>query len=124
MRVFKFLTIIILSYFIASCGSNSGQQKNDFSIVTNAKKNTITNIESLDLTIKNPNNYKIDSIVYTLNNKQISNTQNLNAFKLGKQIINATVFFEGKTQNYLRKKMHPKKYSRPFLPGASRRLVA
>ena len=99
MRVFKFLTIIILSYFIASCGSNSGQQKNDFSIVTNAKKNTITNIESLDLTIKNPNNYKIDSIVYTLNNKQISNTQNLNTFKLGKQIINATVFFEGKTQN-------------------------
>jgi len=99
MRVFKFLTIIILTNLIVSCGSNSGQQKSDFSIVTNAKKNIVTNNESLDLTIRNSKKHNIDSVAYTLNGKKISDNQNLNTFKLGKQTINATVFFGGKTQN-------------------------
>ncbi len=99
MRAFKFLTIIILTIFISSCGSNSGQQKNDFSIVSNAKNNTITNNESLDLTIKNLKNHLIDSVVYTLDGKLISNNQNLNTFKLGKQTIKATIYFGDNTQN-------------------------
>ncbi len=99
MRIFKFLTFIILTAFVLSCGSNSGQKKNDFSIITNIKGKTIAINETLDLSIKNTKKYKIDSVVYTLNRKQISNNQNLNNSKLGKQTINATVFFEGKTQN-------------------------
>ncbi len=98
MRVFKFLSIIILSVIVLSCGSNSNQKKNDFSIVTNVKGKKIANNETLNLSIKNNKNHVIDSVLYTLNEKQISNNQNLDDFKLGKQTINATIFFEGKTQ--------------------------
>ncbi len=99
MRVFKFLSIIILSVIVISCGSNSNQKKNDFSIVTNVKGKKIANNETLNLSIKNNKNHVIDSVLYTLNEKQINNNQNLDDFKLGKQTINATIFFEGKTQN-------------------------
>ncbi|MBN4046984.1 glutaminyl-peptide cyclotransferase [bacterium AH-315-P13] len=98
MRVFKFLSIILLSVFVLSCGSNSNQKKNDFSIVTNVKGKTIANNETLNLSIKNPKNHVIDSVLYTLNGKQLSNNQNLDDYKLGKQTIYATIFFEGKTQ--------------------------
>ena len=99
MHIFKFLSFIILSIGIISCGSNSGQQKNDFSITSNAKRNTIVNNEVLSLSIKNKKDHKIDSVVYILNGKQILEDQNLKNIKLGKQNIDATVFFEGKTQN-------------------------
>jgi len=99
MKHYKILLFMTLSIILISCGSNSNQKKNDFSIVTNANKNTIKNNQSLDLTIKNSKNHKIDSVVYTLDGKKISNNQNLNNFKLGKQTIDATVFFEEKTQN-------------------------
>lgn len=99
MTVFKLLTLIILSILVISCGSNSRQQKNDFSIISNAKKNTVVNNEILTLSIKNKKNHKIDSVVYTLNEKKITNNQSLNTFKLGKRTINATIFFEGKSQS-------------------------
>jgi glutaminyl-peptide cyclotransferase len=99
MRVFKFLSIIILSVIVLSCGSNSNQRKNDFSIVTNVKGKTITNKETLNLSIKNNKNHIIDSVLFTLNGKQLSNNQNLDDYKLGKQTIYATIFFEGKTQS-------------------------
>jgi glutamine cyclotransferase len=99
MKPFKILSFISLSIVLLSCGSNSNQKKNDFSIVTNVKGNTIANNETLDLSIKNLKNYVIDSVLYTLNEKQISNNQTLNNFKLGKQIINAKIYFEGKTQS-------------------------
>ena len=99
MRIFKFLSIITLSAIVLSCGSNSGQGKIDFSMTSNAKKNTITIAETLSLSIKNPKNHTIDSIVYNLNGKQIMEKQSLNTFKLGKQTIRATIYYEGKTQN-------------------------
>ena len=99
MHIYKFLTFIILSTFVLSCGSNSGQKKNDFSITSNIKGKTIANNETLTLSIKNLKNHNIDSVFYTLNGKHITNNQNLNAFKLGKQNIDATIFFEGKTQS-------------------------
>lgn len=99
MTFFKFLTLIILSISVLSCGSNSGHKKNYFSIISNIKGKTIANNDTLSLSIKNLKSYKIDSVVYTLNGKYITNNQDLNTFKLGKQTIEATVFFEGKSQN-------------------------
>lgn len=99
MHIYKFLTFIILSTFVLSCGSNSGQKKNDFSITSNIKGKTIANNETLNLSIKNLKNHNIDSVIYTLNGRHITNNQNLNTFKLGKQNIDATIFFEGKTQS-------------------------
>ena len=99
MHPFKFLTIIILTIFIGSCGSNSEQKKKDFSIDSNAKKNTISNAETLTLSINNPKNHTIDSTIYSFGGKRSTNTIDLWASKLGKQTVNATVYYNGQSQN-------------------------
>ncbi len=99
MRLFKFLTLIILTIFIGSCGSNSEQKKSDFSLTSNAKKNTISNSETLILTINNPKNHSIDSVAYILNSKKITDNFDLCGSKLGKQTIKATVYFNGQSEN-------------------------
>ena len=99
MRLIKFLTLIILTIFINSCGSNSEQKKSDFSITSNAKKNTISNSETLTLSISNPKNHSLDSVRYTLNGKRVSGSFDLINSKLGKQTINATIYFNEQSQN-------------------------
>jgi len=99
MQSIKFLTTTILGLIIIGCGSNSEQKKKDFSIITNAKKNVITNADVLGVSINNPKNFTIDSISYTLNEKKIESTADLKAHKLGKQQIGATVFYNDSFQN-------------------------
>ncbi len=99
MRFFKFLTIIILSILLYSCGSNSEQKKSDFSIISNAKKNTISNNETITLSIKNPKNFSVDSVAYTLNGKRISDKFDLDNTKLGKQTIKAAIYYNNQSQN-------------------------
>ncbi len=98
MNTFKSLTITFLCGIIISCGSNSGQKKSDFSITTNAVKGNISNSETLSLSIQNKKNHTIDSIQYTLNDKKISESTTLLKNKLGKQALEATVYFNNEKQ--------------------------
>ncbi|MDO7138233.1 glutaminyl-peptide cyclotransferase [Algibacter lectus] len=98
MKTFKHLTIIFLSTIIIACGSNNGLKKNDFSVITNAKKGNISVNETLKLSLENKKSHKIDSVSYTLDGKQIDNNFDLSNFKLGKQTVEATVYFNGKKQ--------------------------
>ncbi len=98
MNTFKALTIIFLGLFIISCGSNSGQKKNDFTIKTNAEKGNISISKTLDLSLENKKNHNIDSVTYTLNGVKIAEKQTLNNHKLGKHIIEATVYFDNEKQ--------------------------
>ncbi|AXT20521.1 glutaminyl-peptide cyclotransferase [Flavobacteriaceae bacterium AU392] len=101
MRFFKFLTVILLTSIFFSCGSNSANKVlSDFSITTNTKGNThtISAGETLTISINNPKNHTIESIEYTLNGKKIENKLPLNNIKLGRQIIEATVHYNGQTQ--------------------------
>lgn len=98
MKLLKYLTIIFLSVFIFSCGMNSGKNKSEFAIKTNAKDHAISNSETLNLSIENLKNHLIDSVQYTLNGKSIQNTIDLKDIKLGTQIIEATVYFNNKIQ--------------------------
>lgn len=98
MNPFKHLLIISLSILIIACGSNTGQNKSDFIIKTNAIKGDIIKNETLKLSIENKKNHAIESISYTLNGKKIGESVDLNAFKLGKQTIEATVYFNGEKQ--------------------------
>jgi glutaminyl-peptide cyclotransferase len=98
MKLFNCLTIIFLSAFILSCGSNSGKDKSDFSLKTNAKENTISNNETLNLSIENPKNHAIDSVVYKLNGKPIKENFSLENEKLGSQTINVTIYFNNEHQ--------------------------
>ncbi|NNK61346.1 MAG: glutaminyl-peptide cyclotransferase [Flavobacteriaceae bacterium] len=98
MTLFKFLNIILLSVFLIGCGSNSDQKSKDFSLQTNAQKKVINNSLELILSINNKKGHTIDSVVYSLNGKQIEATHSLESAKLGKNLIQATVFFNGEFQ--------------------------
>ena len=98
MKVFKQLSIIFLSGLLIACGSNTGNKKSDFSIKTNTKKGNISNNETLEITLENKKNHIIDSISYTLDGERIKETTALNNFKLGKQTIGATVYFNNEKQ--------------------------
>jgi len=99
MHPIKFLKIMILAITLFACGSNSEQKKKDFSITSNAIKNTIANDKTLELSISNTKNHKIDSISYELNGNRVSNNIDLSSIKLGKQSINASVYYNGQSQN-------------------------
>lgn len=98
MKTLKHLLIISLSIVIMSCGSNTGQNKNDFKVNTNAIKGDISNNETLKITLENKKNHKIDSISYTLAGEKISETFPLETFKLGKHILEASVYYKNEKQ--------------------------
>lgn len=98
MNTFKYLTIIFLSLILVSCGSNSGQKKSDFNIKTNAEKGNIANTETLKLTIENKKKHAIDSIQYFLDGKRINESTSLLKNKLGKQTLEAKVYFNNEQQ--------------------------
>ncbi len=93
MNILKYLSIIFLGSLIISCGSNSGKIKNAFEIKTNAKKGNIFNNEALKLSLENKKAYTIDSVFYTLDGTKVNEHVVLNDFKLGKQTVEATVYF-------------------------------
>lgn len=99
MTVFKHLTIIFLSLLVLACGSNNGQKKSDFKLKTNSKKNTFSNTETLKLSIENPKSHSVDSITYTLYGKKIQESTPLINFKLGKQTLEVTVYFNNEHQS-------------------------
>ncbi len=94
----KHITILFLTILLAGCGSNSDQKSNNFSITTDAKKNTLSNNETLNLSITNLKNLPIDSVIYKLEGKQIHESFNLKDAKLGRHNIEATVYYQGKTE--------------------------
>ncbi|MCL5128337.1 MULTISPECIES: glutaminyl-peptide cyclotransferase [unclassified Algibacter] len=99
MKTFKHLIIIFLSTLIIACGSNNGLKKNDFNVITNAEKGNISVNKTLKLSLENKKSHKIDSVSYTLNGKRIENNTALSNFKLGKQTIEATVYYNGEKQS-------------------------
>lgn len=110
MTIRNLLTIIILNLVLVFCGCKSGKQKNNFSLKT---PDAITKIKlgiPITLQLVNTNNLTVDSVSYTLNSKNIGRTLGGANFKktfqnelLGNQIIKATVYYEGKTEQLTKK---------------------
>ena len=69
--MYKFLSIILLTVLLISCGSNSEAKKTGLSIKTNASKNTISLGETLNLSISNPKNLPVKNVKYTFNNSEV-----------------------------------------------------
>ncbi len=93
MTSFKFLIIIILSIFLIGCNDKSNTGKINFSIETDAPKNTIALGKPLKLSLKNPNNIAFTSVSYTLNNQPVDETFTVENVKLGTQTITAKVAY-------------------------------
>lgn len=95
----KLLIIIFLMIFLVSCGKSNNIKSNNFSIETNAKKNILTLGEPLEISLKNPKNFSINSVVYQLDGKNIDSpypTQNL---KLGSHQLTATINYNDQTES-------------------------
>jgi glutamine cyclotransferase len=93
MHSIKALIITLLSITIISCG-NSGNQKTNLSLATNAEKNIVTLGETMTLSVNNPKGLEISSIDYKLNGKSIEDSFTLNDELLGIQTVTATVSFD------------------------------
>ncbi len=92
MSFAKLFTITILSLFLWTCGG-SDTNRNNFSIATNAEKNTIQLGKSLKLSLKNPKNISVQSVSYQMNGKDISESFVVDS-KLGEHTITAKVNYE------------------------------
>ena len=98
MRILKLLFFSVLTIFAVACGSNSNQVKSDFSIKINSPKNKVKKNTVLSLTIDNPKQHRIDSVVYFYNDSKVNEELNLIKSDLGKQTIEAIVYFNDESQ--------------------------
>ncbi len=92
MSCVKLFTITVLSLFLWTCGG-SDTKKNNFSIATNAEKNTIQLGKTLKLSLKNPKNLTVQSVSYQMNGNDISESFVVDS-KLGTQTITANISYE------------------------------
>ncbi len=105
MKIYKSLLIIILSNIIVSCWNSKKDSESYFSIDKSKFKEQYTTKESVLFGLKNPENKKIDSIVYYMNDKNIGSKKEIEPFsislkeeKFGDQSLKAIVYFEGENQ--------------------------
>lgn len=103
MKTFKLLAFIFIFILLSSCGSNSAQKKSDFKLNINSKNKTVDLNDFLTLSIENPKGHKIDSIIYSFNDKVVSDNISFKDSKLGKQTLVATVYFDGVKQTTFKK---------------------
>tara|TARA_R110000868_G_C10813461_1_gene758045 strand:- start:135 stop:1169 length:1035 start_codon:yes stop_codon:yes gene_type:complete len=99
MISFKQLSITFLTVLLLSCGPKSGTKKSDFKIKTNAINNVLSNNDTLRLSLENPKNHVIDSILYSIDGKKIETAFFLENVKLGVQSIEAQVYFNNEHQS-------------------------
>ena len=105
MRKHNVLTVILLaSLSVISC-KNKIPTENFFSLNEDVLKAQYTPKESIKLEVLNTQNKKIDSIVYSINNKKVGAVKGSDKFsfdfkdqKLGYQNLKANVYFEGEKE--------------------------
>ncbi|MGM5471086.1 glutaminyl-peptide cyclotransferase [Flavobacteriaceae bacterium LMO-SS05] len=93
------LTAVFYMVCFVSCGNSNNSKSHKFSIETNAKKNTILLGETLELTLKNPKNLKINSVVYQIDDKTIENSSSTQNLKLGSHLLTATVHYDNMSES-------------------------
>jgi glutaminyl-peptide cyclotransferase len=86
-----FLIAIFTVSFFVSCGNGNNTKSKNFSIETNAEKNTITIGDILEISLKNSKNLKINSVTYQIDNKNIENPFQSQGLKLGTHDLTAII---------------------------------
>ena len=98
MKLFKHLIIIFLALVFIACGNSNSTKEKQFSLTLNTKNNTIPVNETLKITLNNIKKNNVSKVTYKLDGKVITESTNLNNFKLGEHTITATVNFNGETE--------------------------
>jgi len=98
----KLLLLFILNFIFFSCGSNSGKNKNEFSLSFVSSKAEFNLGDEVKIRVQNPKNIKIDSTSFYYEDKLLGSSVEapeldftLKTEKLGNQKIDAIVFSEG-----------------------------
>ncbi len=103
------LVVIILSLLFLSCGGNTGTKKKYFSIKTDANTTKYKLGETLKASIDNPKNVQIDSVLFFLEttkkraNSEYSYEEKIDTERLGKHVLKAVVYFDGKEEEVYKK---------------------
>jgi glutamine cyclotransferase len=105
MKKYNALAFILLATLsVVSCKDKNTNER-FFNINEDVLKAQYTPNESVKLEILNPQNKKIDSIVYSINNKKVGAIKSIEKFsfnfkeqKLGYQNIKANIYFEGEIE--------------------------
>lgn len=104
MKNYNLLSIILLSSAIISCGGSKKNEEPAFSFDNSKFKTEYHNSDQLSLSLLNPENKKIDSIIYYINDKKIDSKKDLSKVnfdlrnqKLGYQNLKALVYSDGET---------------------------
>lgn len=105
MKKYNYLLIISLTIFFIGCNNKKSTEKSIFGIDESKLKEQYLPIDALEIVLKNPENKKVDSIVYFINDKNIGSKKGLDKIsfglqnqKLGYQNIKAIVYFDGKKE--------------------------
>ena len=102
MKNYKALAVILLAGFSFSCKTTD----EDFFTINESKiKAQYTTEDILNLEVDNPKTQKIDSVVYTINDKKVGSSKSNSSFsfplksqKLGYQNIKAAIHYDGATE--------------------------
>lgn len=94
-----FLITIFTVSFLVSCGNGNNTKSKNFSIETNAKKNTIILGETLEISLANPKNLKINSVTYQIDDKNIESPFSTQNLKLGTHNLTAIVNYNDNSES-------------------------
>ncbi|MBT8325947.1 MAG: glutaminyl-peptide cyclotransferase [Winogradskyella sp.] len=92
MRIFSLALVCFTSLLILNCGDKSQANKSRLSIKTNTT--TLKLGDTLVLSIKNPKNIEIDSVLYFLDDVKINNHYVFNSGKLGAKTVKAIITYD------------------------------
>lgn len=98
MKIYNALIPTLLLLFLGSCGNNSEDKKDAFSLEINEPKKTYTTEDVISLTLNNKKSLKTDSIAYFLNNDRLEvsgKTVSLSGQKLGEKTLLAKIYSDG-----------------------------
>lgn len=100
MKFYNFLAPTILLILLGSCGGNSEEKNDAFSLKIKNQQKTYTTQEVLSLSLENKEGITTDSVVYYLDGKRISasgNQLSLTGQKLGEKTLTAKIYSDGET---------------------------
>lgn len=95
MSISKLITITVLGLLVFTCGDSANGKKNNFSITTNVKNNTVQLGKPIEFAIKNPKNKKIDKVLFFLDDAPVSESYIPKDVTLGAHNLTAKVSYDG-----------------------------
>ena len=98
MKIYNVLAPTLLVLLMGSCGGNSEDKKDAFSLEIKNQKKTYTTEDVLTVSLNNKKNIETDSIVYFLNKDRIEisgNEISLSGKKLGEKVLIAKIYSDG-----------------------------